>query len=51
MINFQTTEFDDYLKYLEEIRRKISNDNEENKYSENNNENKINFKDDIINSN
>ena len=51
MVNFQTTEFDDYLKYLDEIRRKISNDNEENKYSENNNENKINIKDDIINSN
>ncbi len=52
MVNFQTTEFDDYLKYLDEIRRKISNDNEENKYSENNIENKNNnIKEDFGNSN
>ena len=51
MVNFQTKEFDDYLKYLEEIRRKLNNDNDDNIYSENNNENKNNNKDELENSN
>ena len=31
MVNFQTKEFDHYIKYLEEIRKKLNNDIEEEK--------------------
>ena len=37
MLNFQSKEFDDYIKYLEEIRKKLNNENEEEIDSENNN--------------